>query len=969
LIVLFKKILILFFVLFFVSNAFAWADTDYSYRQEWTLDTSGIGLSGNITNDHAILFYIGPSNTDFWANVDSNANDVRFYASDNTTTLDFHFEEFNYADNKAWAWVEITDTFTNTSDVTGYMYYGNATATHAGNKADSYPSTYYAVWNFAETSGTTSGDSTTNNINLTGANDPTRGVVGKIGYGIHFNSANLEYVYNDTFFDGWADPNFSFVAWGKRHSISDSDTIISVGDPVGTPSSHYLKWVARIEQEGYGYHGIIKDVSTQALSQDDDATWDINTWYHFAWGLDTSGNSYSLYRDGVSVATDTTNINQPSFAGSFSIGNDARFETDNSRAWDGYIDEVKILDYKVSDDEVKLLYNSESDNLVSFGAEEEGKGVIADFNYTINKTEEQIELEDTSTGFSVTIDDWDWFVNGVKVSDAQDYNYSTTQLQDLNVCLFVEDSTDTYNDIHCEQFNTGDWEAPITTLSASQVEGTTITTLTFTCNDNNTGCTKTHYNINNEGWLNVANTGTADVNYDGTGANTILYFSEDDNDNNESQNSGNFSTYGYLILNFYEDTFDTSLDEVYLEFDGNAYDSDTNTFITINLEGITSGEKNILIQKTGYQEKNFYLNLNQYSAETYDIGFILSTRAINIEFKVYTETGATKPNTKFFAYDNNYLIDVQTTDSTGTMSMYLNNTKTDYNVISTDLNFSTTTWTLKKPKDALTLDEITKDWSYSITGNAFASQTNIAGDTTKILLQNTATPYYIKIQDVNKAYYLASFGLKSITSEKNKTLNSYLYPIGSADLVLIKLLDFSTNQPISDFKELTLSLYTDTNGLIEIGSYINDSTGTYNIYMNSNSQYQLIIEEQTFILNPTLTIYYLYLTSPSGLDTTNDVNLFTTPYVDLNSPIIMSQVREYFFGCSAEEENCYPSIIFSLIFLVVLAIGFSVYLTVGSLEQSILILVLLGMFTFTGFIPLWLFAISAVITVLWAVFS
>jgi len=574
-------------------------------------------------------------------------------------------------------------------------------------------------------------------------------------------------------------------------------------------------------------------------------------------------------------------------------------------------------------------------------------GVFSDFDYNIYKQEAILELIDSSTVFELTIDDWDWFVDGIKVSDTQDYNYN----------------------IHCEQFNTGDWEAPVTTLSASQVEGTTITTLTFTCNDNNTGCTKTHYNINNEGWLNIANTGTADVNYDRTGANTILYFTEDDNDNNESQNSENFSTYGYLTLNFYKDTFDTSLDEVYLEFDGNAYDSDTNTYITLNLEGITSGEKNILIQKTGYQEKNFYLNLNQYSAETYDIGFILSTRATNIEFKVYTKTGATKPNTKFFAYDNNYLIDVQTTDSTGTMSMYLNNTKTDYNFISTDLNFSTTTWTLKKPKDALTLDAITGDWSYSITGNAYASQTHIAGDTTKILLQNTVTPYYIKIQDVNKAYYLASFGLKSITSEKNKTLNSYLYPVGSADLVLIKLLDFSTNQPISDFKELTLSIYTDTNGLIDIGSYINDSTGTYNIYMNSNSQYQLIIEEQTFILNPTLTIYYLYLTSPSGLNSTNDVNSFTTPYVDLNSPIIMSQVREYFFGCSAEEENCYPSIIFSLIFLVVLAIGFSIYLTVGSLEQSILILVLLGMFTFAGFIPLWLFAISAVITVLWAVFS
>jgi len=61
--------------------------------------------------------------------------------------------------------------------------------------------------------------------------------------------------------------------------------------------------------------------------------------------------------------------------------------------------------------------------------------------------------------------------------------------------------------------------------------------------------------------------------------------------------------------------------------------------------------------------------------------------------------------------------------------------------------------------------------------------------------------------------------------------------------------------------------------------------------------------------------------------------------------------------------------LFSLIFLVILAVGLSVYLTVGSLEQSILIIVLLGVFIFIGFIPLWLFAITAVVSFMWGVFS
>jgi len=139
--------------------------------------------------------------------------------------------------------------------------------------------------------------------------------------------------------------------------------------------------------------------------------------------------------------------------------------------------------------------------------------------------------------------------------------------------------------------------------------------------------------------------------------------------------------------------------------------------------------------------------------------------------------------------------------------------------------------------------------------------------------------------------------------------------------------------------------------------------------MDLNELYRLVVDEQTFELRPTLSIYYLYLTQDSGLYTDGNIPTITNTWVDLNSPLIMSQVREYFFGCSASEENCYPSMIFSLIFLVILAIGFSVYLQVGSIEQSILIVVLLGMFTFIGFIPIWLFAVSTVICFMWGIFS
>ena len=216
---------------------------------------------------------------------------------------------------------------------------------------------------------------------------------------------------------------------------------------------------------------------------------------------------------------------------------------------------------------------------------------------------------------------------------------------------------------------------------------------------------------------------------------------------------------GELRLNFYDDDTNNPLDEMYLEFNGTPYYSDTNTFIRIGLETITNGLKSILLQKTGYQEKSFSLELNEYSDYNYDLGFILSSKISNVQFQVFTELGATQPNTTFMAIDNynGFIIDFETTDSLGRVTFILNNQKEDYNFYSDDLNFGTTIWTINKPVDAVTLAEISGDWKYSITGNSYSNATNIASGITKLLLQNTVNPYYMSVQDVNESYVETTF--------------------------------------------------------------------------------------------------------------------------------------------------------------------------------------------------------------------
>jgi len=432
---------------------------------------------------------------------------------------------------------------------------------------------------------------------------------------------------------------------------------------------------------------------------------------------------------------------------------------------------------------------------------------------------------------------------------------------------------------------------------------------------------------------------------------------------------------GELRLNFYDDDSNTSLDEMYLLLDGVDYYSDSNTFINIDLNGITSGLHSIVLQRTGYQEKSFSLELNEYSDINYNLGFILSSKISNVQFQVFNELGATQPNTTFMAIDNynGFIIDFKTTDSLGRVTFILNNQKEDYNFYSTDLNFGTTTWTINKPKDAITLTDISGDWKYSITGNSYSSQTNIASGITKLLLQNTVNPYYMSIQDVNESYVETTFGLISITSEKTKTLTPYLYGLDDAELRLIKLYDYATNQPISRQIQLDLGLYTDSNGLIPIGSFINDSTGTYNIYLDSNSNYRLELESEVFELNPSelINVYYIYLQTDIGITEPVIVGDVNMPLNDLNFPTtFFTDVSDYAFGCNINDDaNCYAPTVFSLIASVLLLIVFVAFLQTTPIQQTIASGIMLTLFTLISFIPIWVFAITLVIIIAWGLFT
>lgn len=438
-------------------------------------------------------------------------------------------------------------------------------------------------------------------------------------------------------------------------------------------------------------------------------------------------------------------------------------------------------------------------------------------------------------------------------------------------------------------------------------------------------------------------------------------------------NSGRFYGRGFIKL---YDSLNNELDQVsYVispAINGVSSGVLADNNLNLNFTAITSSSYTFTFSKSNYTTLKFTMPLTQYTNFDYNFIILDVNKTSNVNFQVFNESGAYANTKTFYAYDYslNKYVGIQTTDTLGRLTFNLDQTKSDYNFFSTDFNFGTTIWTINKPKDIVTLSNINGTWEYSITGPSYSNASNIAAGIQKLLLQNTVYPYLIKIVDTNKSYASTTFGLKSITSEKAKTLTPYLYKYADADLKLIKLIDFATNQPHSSSEELTLNLYTDTNGLIPIGIFVNDSTGTYNIYMDANATYELQVLSQSYNLRPTLDIYYLYLTEDIGVIIDNnlivDVN---APIMDANLPIIFTQLREAVFGCSSTTDNCYPSMIFSLIAVALLLIVLAISGQIGAISQSITIGILLTMFLIIGFIPLWLYGVGVVILIAWGVFG
>lgn len=670
-----------------------------------------------------------------------------------------------------------------------------------------------AYYKFDETSGTSIIDSKGSyNFTLSGGSVNNTGKINKaISINETINNLGI----------GYLGDNASVSFWNKYISGSSGELGALLEMPV--TSNRYHQLLIDSNSTHYLFNSFSQCGGT---NYNLNVVADRSNWNLITITMDSS--KYYVYLNGV-------------YKGSFTRGSAGSCNAMNMRIGrynNNYYDEFGVWDRNLSQSEISALYNSGAGLTYPF------IGISVDFNYVVRKDLNKILLTDTSNVSGVIETAWTWTNNGVTISTAQDYNLSATELTDYNICLHVDTNQSDINGDKCYAFNTGDWTAPITTFSSSQYPNETKQKLTFVCTDNNSGCKYLNYNIDSNVWIQVANTGTKDINYSGTGSHSIQYFSTDNSDNNEATKTSTFTTYGIGQFQFFDENTDLPLNGVIVNDGTNTWTLTDNT-LTINYAQIEPQQKIYTFTKEGYGTRHYTTELNQYTSFNKQILLLPETLAQNTPLTVFSPTLTLLPNTyiEFYKPDkNNKTIERIKTNQQGQATINISRTDTNYWAIIDQgtYTYKPTLLTVNPPKNELTgqdINTIANPFNVVITGPNHAMYSNRTSAVSAYLLTNTSDPYIVQISDSNNLFFPRNFQLIFQGNPLSYTLNPYL--LSYVDGISVKVATYQQDSMIvTVYPNVRVDIYKSTGyGNILLETKITDAKGEALSILNPGDTY------------------------------------------------------------------------------------------------------------------------------------
>ena len=471
-----------------------------------------------------------------------------------------------------------------------------------------------------------------------------------------------------------------------------------------------------------------------------------------------------------------------------------------------------------------------------------------------------------------------------------------------------------------------------------------------------------------------------DVNYNfiysGAGDHNIQYFSTDNSDNNETIKTSNFTTYGKIRFNFYDENTYAPVTTTYtINPSINGISTGSATSLDLNLTGITNQLYGFQFSAAGYGTRFYYADLNEFSAFDFNQLMLQDANAANnITLKIYNATGTTlQAGTAVTITKNNYLVGKYLTNTDGEITPFLNDLDTNYLFYVEGLYTTSQRPVLVyRPKFDSNFGDITGDWQITLTGPNSTNRYTITTNSQVIaILPNTETLYSAKVcmlsgSVCSTSYFSRTYllGFKGLVGETS--IQPYLNLISDSTLRTLKVLDYATNQPYP-LAKIVITSKTDLGATYIVESLYTDSTGTAGVYLTNGQTYTLTANDlTTYTIVPnaeTLTyyIYFNFLVLPTETVTGIDVNTSN----DFNGAEFFV-MRNTLFGCSGTSD-CFPSALIAIVLtmiILVVATAVTVGNFIGVKGLSLIAFICFTIFFGIGWLPVYIFAFLGSITLL-----
>lgn len=334
-----------------------WYNTSWSSRKKITIQASQVSGSADLTN-FPMLITEDNIGSDFFSTVKGDGTDIVFTSSDGTTELAREVVSINTAGETIESWVNIP-TLSATTNTEIYLYYGNAGASET-NSSTTWNSNFEMVQHMNEgLPVATQIDDSTSNVNhgsiSCSSSDPTF-TTGQMGNAIDFDGNDcIVLTSSESNFD--FSTSFSLSMWVQRNNTATSSyrMLNKPGDGAYWQNAFDLGIAGSTGiAEGYFYSTVGGFRSAESAA----GVMSNTNWHRITNVWDSTSGTIYTYVDGVESGSSATLGEVPQTSNqSVVIG---AGDTSGTEAFDGVIDEIRVLTTALSADWIATEYSNQN---------------------------------------------------------------------------------------------------------------------------------------------------------------------------------------------------------------------------------------------------------------------------------------------------------------------------------------------------------------------------------------------------------------------------------------------------------------------------------------------------------------------------------------------------------------------------------------------------------------------------------